>query len=482
MTQNHIIVMSTTNIYADSYFPGTTLFGGAFLDLRQRIDTSPMSGYQWLIIALCTFLNALDGYDVLAISFTSNAVTEEFQLTGTELGLIMSAALLGMAIGALALGPVADRIGRRNMTIVALLVNGAGLFLSAASNSAIELGIWRIVTGLGIGGILVGTNVLAAEYASRKHRGLAVSIYAAGYGVGASLGGTAMVGLINAFGWRSVFLLGGIMTVIALLLVVPLLPESASYLYNRQPKNAQQKVDQIARHLGHDEPVDLTPISTPEQLREQETGIGKLFNAQNRRVTIVIWVTFFVIMFAFYFVNSWTPRLMNASGLSENLSMIVTVMLTLGGAIGSLVFGLFTARWATRIVLSWFTVLAAILMTIFVFSAQWTAVVLVLGVIVGLFINGCIAGLYVLTPQSYASGLRSTGAGWGIGIGRFGAIIAPTATGALMDGGWTPQAIYVSVGVLILVATVALQFMRGVDVEANRDPSQDLRKQRTSEP
>lgn len=446
------------------------------MDLRQRIDTSPMSSYQWLIIALCTFLNALDGYDVLAISFTSNAVTEEFQLTGTGLGIVMSAALFGMALGALTLGPVADRIGRRRMTIVALVVNGAGLFLSGMAHSAVELGLWRVVTGLGIGGILVGTNVLASEYASRKHRGLAVSIYAAGYGIGASLGGTAMVGLINAFGWRSVFFLGGIMTVAALLLVLALLPESASYLYNRQPKDAQQKVDQIARRLGYDEPIDLTPASAPEQDTEQQTGIRKLFTPQNRRVTIVIWIAFFVIMFGFYFVNSWTPRLMSASGLSENLSMMVTVMLTLGGAIGSLVFGLFTARWATRVVLSRFTVLAAALMAIFVFSTQWTAVVLILGVIVGLFINGCIAGLYVLTPQSYSSGMRSTGAGWGIGIGRFGAIIAPTVTGALMDGGWTPEAIYVSVGVLMLIATVALQCMRGVDVEANRDPLEDLSK------
>lgn len=445
------------------------------MDLRQRIDTSTMSGYQWLIIGLCTFLNALDGYDVLAISFTSNAVTEEFNLTGTELGVVMSAALFGMAVGALTLGPVADRIGRRPMTILALIVNGAGLFLSTTANSAAELGVWRVVTGLGIGGILVGTNVLSSEYASRKHRGLAISIYAAGYGIGASLGGTAMVGLINAYGWRSVFFVGGVMTVISLLLVVALLPESASYLYNRQPKNAQQKADQVARRLGYTEPVDLTPVSTASERAEQETGIGKLFNKQNRRVTIVIWVTFFVIMFAFYFVNSWTPRLMNASGLSENLSMIVTVMLTLGGAIGSLVFGLFTARWSTRVVLSRFTILAAILMAIFIFAAQWIAVLLVVGVIVGLFINGCIAGLYVLTPQSYSSGMRSTGAGWGIGIGRFGAIIAPTATGALMDIGWTPQAIYVSVGVLILVATIALQFMRNVDVEANRDPAKDLR-------
>src|SRR5699024_3965129 len=98
-----------------------------------------MSAYQWLIIGICTFLNALDGYDVLAISFTSNAVREEFALTGTALGMVMSAALFGMAVGALSLGPVADRIGRRRMTIISLFINAAGLFLSATATTAMEL-------------------------------------------------------------------------------------------------------------------------------------------------------------------------------------------------------------------------------------------------------------------------------------------------------------------------------------------------------
>ena len=175
-------------------------------------------------------------------------------------------------------------------------------------------------------------------------------------------------------------------------------------------------------------------------------------------------------MFGFYFVNSWTPRLMNESGLTDTLSMIVTVGLTLGGAIGSVAFGLFTSRWSTRSVLMSFSVLAAILMAVFIFTAQWIVLVIVVGVLVGMFSNGCIAGLYVLTPQSYSSSLRSTGVGWGIGIGRFGAIIAPTATGAMLDGGWSPQAIYVFVGVVLLLAAVVLLGMRGVDVEANRKP------------
>ena len=125
-----------------------------------------------------------------------------------------------MAIGALVLGPVADRIGRRNMTIVALIVNMCGLFLSATATSAAQLGIWRVVTGLGIGGILVGTNVICAEYASRKRRGLVISIYTAGYGIGAALGGSVMISLIATSGWRSVFVLGGIMASISLVLVL----------------------------------------------------------------------------------------------------------------------------------------------------------------------------------------------------------------------------------------------------------------------
>lgn len=439
------------------------------VDLREKIDSTKMGRYQWLIIAICTLLNALDGYDVLAISFASNQITEEFQLSGLALGLLMSSALVGMAIGALFLGPVADRIGRRKMTIIAVVMNIAGLFLSATAGSAFQLGIWRVLTGLGIGGILVGTNVISAEFASRKRRGLAIGIYAAGYGIGASLGGTAMVGLISAFGWRSVFLAGGIVTALALVIVVFLLPESPSFLYSRRPAGAQQRIDMIVKRLGYEEKYDLDAVPQPTAT-ESKTSIWDLFSRENRRVTFVIWTAFFVIMFAFYFVNSWTPRLMTATGLSETLSMFVTVALTLGGAIGSVSFGLFTARWSTRTVLTGFTVLASILMIIFIFTTQILVLVLLLGLLVGVFINGCIAGLYVLTPQSYSAALRSTGAGWAIGIGRIGAIIAPTATGALQDNGWSPEAIYVLVGVIILLATAVLFGMRGANVEANQRP------------
>ncbi|NUL48423.1 MFS transporter [Cellulosimicrobium funkei] len=446
-----------------------------------------MGAYQWLIIGICTFLNALDGYDVLAMAFTATPVTEEFGLSGSELGFLLSAGLLGMAVGSLTLGPVADRIGRRNMTILAIVVNAAGLFLSATSANAAELGVWRIVTGLGIGGILVGTNVISSEYANRTRRGLAVSIYAAGYGVGASLGGTAAVWMMDQFGWRSVYTLGGALTVVALVLVLVLLPESAAYLYNRRPAGALEKVNRIARKIGQAPVAALPEVgpgtraagpssdTAPDPAGEGDRGIGALFNGRHRKVTVLVWVSFFAVMFGFYFVNSWTPRLLNESGLTQNQGVVAGIMLTLGGTIGSLLFGVLTARWSTRSTLFWFTIGSAVAIVAFISSTAVVWAVFALGIVVGMLINGCIAGLYVLTPQAYPASMRSTGAGWAIGIGRAGAILAPLATGGLLDGGWTPQAVYIGVAAVVLIATVALGLLRGADIEANRAPQRQAR-------
>ncbi|WP_146339907.1 MFS transporter [Nesterenkonia sp. NBAIMH1] len=445
------------------------------MDLRQKIETSPMGFHQWLIIGVVVLLNALDGYDVLAISFTSNAVTEEFALSGTVLGMVMSAALVGMAVGAFGLGNVADIMGRRWLTLISLVVNAAGLFLTATAQSAEELALWRFVTGLGVGGILVGTNVIASEYSSRRRRGLAISIYGAGFGIGGALGGSTMIYLIDAFGWRTVYVFGGIMTIIAIALVLWLLPESPSFLYQRRPPGAEAKLQKIARRLGHSEPVELD--ARPEQGSSslaEKVKITKLLAADHRRASAVIWIGFFMVMFGYYFVSTWTPRLMSLSGLDDSLGLYVTVMLTVGGTVGCVIFGISTSRWSTRLVLTWFTVLAGVLMAVFVFTTQWTPLMLLAGTAVGFFAQGCIAGLYALTPQSYPVMLRATGVGAALGIGRIGAIVAPTAVGVMTDAGWTPTAIYMSVGGVMLIATAALLSMRHLNVEANRSPREDL--------
>jgi benzoate transport len=437
------------------------------MDIRHQIDASKMSSYQWLIIAVATFLNALDGYDVLAMAFTATSVTQEFGLSGAQLGWLLSAGLIGMAVGSLVLGPFADRYGRRKILILALAVNALGLFLSATAGSAVELGLWRVVTGLGVGGILASATVLTSEYANARRRGMAVSIFTAGYGVGATLGGMGATQLIPAFGWRSVFLTGGLLTLVAIALVVAVLPESVDYLRTRRPENAVAKLDRIARRIGLDGDVELGPA--PVSTGKEQSSVGRLLNSRYRTASILLWISFFVIMFGFYFANSWTPRLLVESGMTEQQGIVGGLMLTMGGTFGSLLYGVLTTRWDARLTLIVFTLLSAVTLVLFITTTSIPALAFSSGVVVGMLINGCIAGLYTVAPMTYEPAIRTTGVGWGIGVGRAGAILAPIVVGALLDSGWSPTQLYIGVAVVVALAALALLRLRPYEEPAVHD-------------
>jgi benzoate transport len=434
------------------------------MDLRERLDTSRMSPYQWLIIGMCVLLNALDGFDVLAMAFTANGVTKEFGLTGSELGVLLSAGLVGMAIGSLCLAPLADVIGRRPMILAAVGVAGAGMLLAATAGDMVQLGIWRLLTGLGVGCILACTNVIASEYSSKQRRGLSIGIYTAGYGVGATLGGAAAVYLQSQYGWRSVFVFGGISTLSILIVLLFLLPESVDFLVTKRPRNVLDRLNRIARRTGHPEIDSL--LDAVVSAKKKTNPLSELMSASNRRSTLLLWLAFFTTMFGFYFVNSWTPRLLVTAGMTESQGITGGLMLTLGGIFGAVLYGVVATKWNSKLVLVAFTVLSSVMIVVFISSASVIVLALGAGVLVGMLINGCIAGLYTLAPSLYPASVRSTGVGWGIGIGRIGAIIAPLITGALLDASWSAVQLYLAVGAVVLISAVAVGMIRSKKVIA----------------
>lgn len=213
------------------------------MTLQERINQGHMSTYQWGIVLLVTSLNLLDGFDVLALAFTASAIKSSFGLSGVELGYLLSAGLIGMAVGSIVLAPIADTIGRRKLIIFSLLLSTIGMFGSAISMGVLSLGIARVITGLGVGGILVGTNVIVSEYASNKWRNLAISIFASGFGIGAMLGGIFAVALQGTYGWHSVFISGGILTLICLVAVIKWLPESIDFIVLKGGSKQQKQLE-----------------------------------------------------------------------------------------------------------------------------------------------------------------------------------------------------------------------------------------------
>ena len=427
------------------------------ISLRAKIEQSPMGAYQWMIVVMAAIMNLLDGFDVLALAFTATAIRSEFGLTGIELGYLLSAGLFGMTAGSLFLAPLADKIGRRPLLLMAVSLSAIGMLGSAFISQYQWLGFWRVITGLGVGGILVGTNVITSEYSSRKWRSFAISVYAAGFGIGAVLGGMFAVMLQGEYGWRSVFLAGAILTSLLLVVLFIWLPESIDFLTSKQPKNAEVRLNLIAKKIGLAGDWKL-----PSKVEKVKTKlpISQLFSEKYLHSTLLIWTAFFAIMFSFYFISSWTPALLKEAGMTTEQSVSVGMMISLGGTCGALIYGLLASRWTARGVLILFTVLSSAAIITFILSSSVLWIAMVFGILVGALMNGCISGLYTLNPLTYDADIRSTGVGWSIGIGRIGAILAPTIAGQLLDMGWDKQSLYVGVGFVMLISTVALFFLK----------------------
>ncbi|PTS88920.1 MFS transporter, partial [Sphingomonas sp. HMWF008] len=171
-----------------------------------------MSPAQWSIVAVMVGLNALDGFDVLSISFASPGITQDWGIDRAALGIVLSMELLGMALGSLVLGGLADRIGRRATILGCLGIMATGMFGAASASGVMILCAWRVLTGLGIGGMLAATNAAVAEAANARHRSLCVVLMAAGYPVGSVIGGSISAVLLTHYGWRAVFVFGGVAT------------------------------------------------------------------------------------------------------------------------------------------------------------------------------------------------------------------------------------------------------------------------------
>lgn len=427
------------------------------MDLRHKIAESPMSTQQWLVVALAVLLNMLDGFDVLAVAFTAKSIRSELGLSGAQIGTLMSAGFLGMTAGSWLLGPMADKYGRRPLLLLSTALAATGMLMMYFAHTIESMAVSRVITGLGVGGILPCTNVIVSEYANKKWRGLAIAIYAAGFGVGAMLGGVAAVMLQAEYGWRAVFMTGAMATGLAMVVLYVWLPESVDFLMTKRPAHAKARLNVIAAKIGLVGDWDL-PESTSST--QPKASFWRLFEATQIRNTLLIWLAFVSVMASFYFISSWTPTLLEDAGMAKEKSQTVGMGISIGGTLGSLVFGFLASRWDARRVLLWFTLFSVVAVCVFVPAASVLSLALGLAVLLGALINGCIAGLYTLNPTLYATDFRSTGVSMAIGVGRLGSIVSPLLGGVLLDAGWQKNQLYYAVAVVLLLAMVGVAFLQ----------------------
>lgn len=427
--------------------------------VSEMMDERPMKSFQWGVIALCFLINMLDGFDVLVMAFAAASVSAHWSLNGTQLGYLLSAGLVGMAIGSLFIAPWADRFGRRPLILFCIAVAGTGMILSAHAGSVVHLGLMRFLTGLGIGGILASSYVIAGEYASKRWRGLAISLQSTAYALGATIGGIIAAKIIPSLGWQSIFLYGGITTLATLPIMFFWLPESLDFLLGRQPSGALRRINTLLSKVGLPNIDVLPPIAGHKRTTVRQSFTG-LFAPKLLPSTLLIWLSFFLVMFGFYFVLSWTPRLLVSAGLSNQQGITGGVLLNVGGIVGTSLIGLLAARFRMARVLTIYLLANAVLMSVFVSLLADLNVAFFVALLIGIFVNGCVAGLYALTPSIYDSTQRVTGLGWAIGIGRVGAILSPLVAGKLINASWQPAQLFTLFGGAFVLAAVAVLLLQ----------------------
>ncbi|PCJ39818.1 MAG: MFS transporter [SAR86 cluster bacterium] len=421
-------------------------------DPRKIMNDSSMSAVQIIAVAITIGLNALDGFDVLSISFASPGIVADWGIQRGALGIVLSMEMLGMGIGAITLGGLADKMGRRHTIMLCLVLMLIGMLLSANANSIIELSLFRVLTGLGIGGMLAATNATVAEFANAKWRTLCVSLMAIGYPIGATVGGTIASGLLANNDWQIVFQFGAIVTACFIPLVWFLIPESPSYLTDKQPKGALESINKTFKRMGHPH-IESLPVLTPA---EQAYSVSDIFSPALIQKTILITLAYFMHIATFYFILKWVPVIVVDMGFNPSTAGGVLVWANIGGAIGGGLFGLLAMRYSLR----WLTIGVMFISVpmIIIFGNGYTelSTLAIAAASAGFFTNAGVVGLYTLVATSFPTHVRATATGFVIGVGRAGAFVSPIIAGYMFQSGLGLQTVAIFMACGSLIAGFAL--------------------------
>jgi benzoate transport len=401
---------------------------------------------------MAVLLNALDGFDVLSISFASPGIARDWGVDRAALGLVLSMELIGMAVGSILLGQLCDRIGRRPTVLGCLIVMATGMALAATATDIRILSVWRLLTGVGIGGMLAATNTVVAEFANAKRRNLAVVLMAAGYPVGAVLGGTFASVFLVDHGWRWVFGFGAIVSALCVPLAYFLLPETVAWLTQRRPRDALARINRTLRRIGHP-PVDALPPVEPSPTRP---ALARLFTGGLAPVTLLLTLAYFAHIMTFYFILKWAPKIVADFGFAPSSAGSVLVWANVGGIAGSFVVSLLTQKIGIRTLTLIAMVVSTGMVALFGRVPADLAVLSMTAAVAGFFTNGAVVGLYAMFAQSFPTSVRAGGTGFVIGIGRGGAALSPIAAGFLFANGFTLPTVALLLGGGSIVAAVAL--------------------------
>ncbi|MCB2107129.1 MAG: MFS transporter [Rhodobacteraceae bacterium] len=424
------------------------------VDITTVIDSAHVSSFQIRTIALCFVLSMVDGFDMQAIAYVAPAMAADWGVAGPSFGPVFGIGLLGSTIGTVLFGPAGDRFGRKTVLIPSILVFGTCSILTISASTMDDLMIYRLITGIGLGGALPNIIALASEYAPKRRRASLVTIMFCGFPFGAVVGGIISARLIPAYGWEAVFILGGGLALVALPVTWFLMPESIRFLAMRQ--GMAEKAAAILRRI---DPAGNFSDSDRFVIGEHAmTGatVRLLFTEKRAFGTLMIWTLFFMSLLLSYFMVNWLPLALQQAGLPLTAAVLATATLNAGGIVGCIVFGRVIDKRGPYTIIGTAYLIGAVFVGAIGFAASSAPVVMAVVFAAGFFAIGAQFCAVALVTEFYATAIRATGVGWSMGIGRIGSMIGPVVGGVLLGAGLGIDMLFLCAAITPVLAGLAV--------------------------
>ena len=422
------------------------------VDVHKLSDEARFNRFHGLVLFWCALIIVFDGYDLAVVGIALPSIMKEMGVTPTNAGFMVSSALFGMMFGAIFLGTIADKIGRR--WAIAICIGLFSVFTSAAgfTHDPVTFSAMRFLAGLGIGGVMPNVVAQMTEYSPRRIRTTLTTLMFSGYSVGGMLAALVGKGMIETFGWSSVFIAAAL-PVLLIPFILKSMPESMPFLIK------ENRLDELKKIVTRMEPSYAAHsgdrFALPNEDRADSAPIHHLFHEGRGFSTVMFWIAFFMCLFMVYALSSWLTKLMASAGYSLGSALTFVLVLNFGAMFGAIGGGWLADRFHIKYVLVGMYALAAVSITLLGYPVSTEVLFLLVG-LAGASTIGTQIVTYAYVGQFYPMAVRSTGIGWASGVGRSGAILAPIVIGTLVGMALPLQQNFIAIAIPAVIAAIAV--------------------------
>ncbi len=419
---------------------------------EQRLGRFNVNLFVWSFLAMFA-----DGYEITAMAFAAPELIRIWGVEPSSLGPVFSASLFGIFFGAPLLGYVGDRYGRKIAIVLACLVCGSATLAMMLATNMQQLFILRLLTGIGIGGLMPNTVSLTSELSPKRFRAMLIVLMFTGITLGGGTPSVIAAWLVPQFGWQVLFLIGGIVPLVIAVGLMFFLPESIKFLALRQDK--REELIRVARKVRPDVTISESVVfEFPQSMPSKGIGLRQIFSHGLQWITPLLWFCFGMTLMANYFLNSWMPVLFEQMGLPPDEAALASGLYHVGGTIGGLLISVLIDRYGFVVIALLLLLAGPVVAGIGIASLSYSAL-LALSLAAGICVLGAQFGNNAAAGLLYPTEIRAKAVGWAFSMGRFGSILGPLVGGMLLARNWPLSDLFLAAAVPLLAASVTAMFM-----------------------